>query len=121
MRRKLILALGLLAILLAGVALWSFRTQRPFSDPHALRKSPAYEKALLLKASSPPPVPASFGKPVTIRRTNDTLELDLPGTPAQWDSIYNFEIQKVPASQSMEVGGGSISLRLIGVAYPETP
>jgi hypothetical protein len=121
MSRKLIFALGFLAILLAGVALWSFRTQRPFSDPHALRKSPAYENALLLKASSPPPVPASFGKAAAIQRTNDTLQFDLSGTPAQWDTIYNFQVHKVPASQTIKVGGGSVSLRLIGVAYPEKP
>ncbi len=120
MRRKLILAPGLLALLLAGVALWSFRTQRPFSDPHALRKSPAYEKALLLKPSLPP-IPATFGKGVVVQRTNDTLEFDLPGTRAQWDLIYNFEVLQVPASGAIELGSGSLALRLIGVAWPEKP
>jgi hypothetical protein len=120
MRGKLILALGLLAILLAFVALWSFHTQRPFSDPHALRKSAGYEKALLLKPSLPP-IPANFGKGVVVQRTNDTLEFDLLGTPAQWNLIYNFEVLQVPASGAIELGGGSLALRLIGVAYPEKP
>src|SRR3954467_14819554 len=102
MSRKLIFALGFLAILLAGVALWSFRTQRPFSDPHALRKSPDYEKALLLKPFLPP-IPANFGKGVVVQRTNDTLEFDLPGTPAQWNLIYNFEVLQVPASAAIEL------------------